>query len=215
MTWEWVDDDRLTISQRYDRLAGLIPLFEWLLFLPRGLRRKAVERLALRPGDRVLEVGCGTGRNFPYMHDTVGPAGTIHGADISPGMLRKANMLCDRRGWNNVSLRQVDAADFVAPQPLDGVLFSLSFNTIPHHRRVLHHVWQQLRPGGRLVIMDAKLPPGPGGQFILPFSVWLMKRTMLGNPYIQPWEDLKQIADMTHMEEFLLGSYYICHAIKS
>jgi SAM-dependent methyltransferase len=129
-------------------------------------------------------------------------------------MLHKANMLRDQHGWNNISLTQDDAADFSAPEQLDGVLFSLSYNTMPHHMKVLRQAWEQLRPGGRLVIMDAKLPPGPGGRLILPFSLWLMKWTVMGNPYIRPWEDLKQVAGEFDKEEFLVGSYYICHAVK-
>jgi ubiquinone/menaquinone biosynthesis C-methylase UbiE len=187
VTYAWVDIDQSAVSQRYDRLAGLIPFFEWLLFLPRGLRQKAVDRLAVRPGDRVLEVGCGTGRNFPYLYQAVRRSGHIYGVDLSTGMLCKANMLCDQHGWNNISLTQGDAADFSAPEPLDGVLFSLSYNTMPHHMKVLRQAWKQLCPGGRLVIMDAKLPPGLGGRLILPFILWLMKWTMLGNPYIRPW----------------------------
>ena len=70
-------------------------------------------------------------------------------------------------------------------------MFGLSYNTMPHHLAVLHDAWNQLRPGGRLVVMDAKLPPGLGGRLILPFSLWLMKRTMLGNPLIKPWEDVR------------------------
>ena len=92
--------------------------------------------------------------------------------------------------WHNIELNECDAADYVAPEPLDGVLFSLSYNTMPHHLAVLRKAWEQLRPGGRLVIMDAKVPPGPGGKLILPFSLWLMKHTMLGNPLIHPWEEL-------------------------
>jgi SAM-dependent methyltransferase len=111
-------------------------------------------------------------------------------------------------------LTQGDAADFDAPEQLDGVFFSLSYNTMPHHLKVLCQAWKQLRPGGRLVIMDAKLPPGLGGRLILPFSLWLMKRTMLGNPYIQPWEDLQQFDGEFDMQEFMFGSYYICHAVK-
>ena len=214
MAYEWVDFDQSAVSQRYDRLAGLIPFFEWLLFLPRGLRKKAVDRMALQPGDRVLEVGCGTGRNFGHLYKAVGASGTIYGVDLSGGMLRKAEMLRKQYGWNSISLTQADAADFSAPVQLDSVFFSLVYNTMPHHLDVLRRAWKQLRSGGRLVIMDAKVPAGPCGQLILPFSLWLMKRTLLGNPYIRPWEHLKQIAGEFEMEEFLLGSYYICRAVK-
>jgi ubiquinone/menaquinone biosynthesis C-methylase UbiE len=214
VTYEWVDCDRNFLVQRYDRIAGLIPFFEWLFFLPSGLRRNAVDRLKLRAGDSVLEVGCGTGRNLPFLHNAVGQTGRVYGVDLSPGMLSKAYDLKGRYGWDNVHLAHGDAVDYVAPEPLDGVLFSLSYNTMPHHCAVLHQVWKQLRPGGSLVIMDAKPPPGRGGEFILPFSVWLMKRTVLGNPYIQPWKDLATITEDFEMEEFLFGSYYICRGVN-
>lgn len=214
MAYQWVDCDRSLITQRYDRIARLIPFFEWLLFLPAGLRRKAVESINLKPGDRVLEIGCGTGRNFSFLRDAVGPTGGVYGVDLSAGMLQVARDFCDRNGWTNFHLTESDAGDYIAPQPLDGVLFSLSYNTIPHHRRVLQLAWKQLRPGGTLVIMDAKLPPGRGGQAILPFSVWLMKNTLLGNPYIKPWDDVSGLSNQFTMKEFLFGSYYICSATK-
>jgi SAM-dependent methyltransferase len=94
-------------------------------------------------------------------------------------------------------------------------MFGLSYNTMPHHLTVLREAWDQLRPGGRLVIMDAKLPPGLGGRLVLPFSLWLMKRTMLGNPLIKPWEDLARVAGSIEMEQFMFGSWYVCRAIKS
>jgi hypothetical protein len=79
---------------------------------------------------------------------------------------------------------------------------------------VLRHMWNQLRPGGRLVIMDAKVPPGWGGRFILPFSLWLMKHTMLGNPLVHPWEVLEEIAGDVEMNESMFSSYYICSTTK-
>jgi SAM-dependent methyltransferase len=94
------------------------------------------------------------------------------------------------------------------------VLFSLSYNTMPHHRAVLHKVWQQLRPGGCLVIMDGKLPPGFGGRLLAPLGVWVMKHTMLSNPFIQPWNELADVAADFDMREFLFRSYYICRGTK-
>jgi ubiquinone/menaquinone biosynthesis C-methylase UbiE len=210
----WVDLDRSTITGRYDRFAKIIPLFDWLFFMPARFREKAAERLQLKPGDRVLEIGCGTGRNLRPLQAAVGPAGTVYGVDISNGMLTEARELCARNRWSNVNLIQQDALEFAAPEPLDGVMFGLSYNTIPHHLAVLHHAWSLLRPGGRLVVMDAKLPPGLGGEMILPFSLWLMKRTMLGNPLIKPWDDVMRLAGSIEMEQFMFGSWYICAATK-
>ena len=206
--------DHHVICQRYNRIAAFIPFFEYAFFIPSGLRKRAVDRLKLRQGDRVLEVGCGTGRNFQFLRDAVGPEGRIYGVDLSEGMLRRARKLCQRRQWTNFVLIKADAADYASQELFDGALFSFSYNVMPHHRSVLRQVWKQLRPGGSLVIMDAKPPPGRGGEFILPFSVWLMKRTLLGNPYIKPWNDLAELAEDFAMEEFLFGSYYVARGTK-
>ncbi len=74
----WVDCDRATVKRRYDRLAKFIPLLDRLLFLPPGLRRRAVENLSLRAGERVLEIGCGTGIGLAYLSDAVGPGGRVY-----------------------------------------------------------------------------------------------------------------------------------------
>jgi demethylmenaquinone methyltransferase/2-methoxy-6-polyprenyl-1,4-benzoquinol methylase len=214
VAYEWVDCDRTFIAKRYDRLAGLIPFIDWLLFVPPRLRKNAVTRLELREGERVLEVGCGTGRNFPHLRKAVGPSGRVYGVDLSPGMLRKALELCHYQEWTNVDLVECDAVDYVVREPLDGVLFSFSYNTMPHHLAVLQHMWNQLRPGGRLVLMDSRLPSGRFGELILPFSVWLMRRTMLGNPHIKPWEHLQQLPGEFEMKELLFDAYYICRVVK-
>src|SRR5262249_57001058 len=178
------------------RIAGLIGVFDRLFFPPPHLRRRAAARLNLKPGNRVLEVGCGTGRNFPFLREAVGPSGKVYGVDLSTGMLRRARALCRREQWTNVELTHCDAIEYISCEPLDSILFGLCYNAMPHHLAVLHHAWTQLRPGGRIVN-------------------WLMKRTMLGNPFIKPWNDLAAIADHIEMEEFLFGSWYVCWATKS
>jgi demethylmenaquinone methyltransferase/2-methoxy-6-polyprenyl-1,4-benzoquinol methylase len=95
------------------------------------------------------------------LSDAVGPGGRVYGVDLSSGMLQRAQARCANERRRNVALYECDAADFVTPEPLDGVLFCLSYNTMPHHRTVLRRAWTALRPGGRPVIMDARLPSGP------------------------------------------------------
>lgn len=210
----WVDYDVPFVRRRYNRLARFFVFFEWLFLLPPGIRKKAVSRLELKPGDQVLEVGCGTGRNLTPLVQAVGAKGQVFGVDLSEGMLDEARKLCAKAGWRNVELIRSDAASYRMPVAIDGVIFSLSYAVIPHHREALHHAWEQLRPGGYLVIMDAKLPSNLAGKLLHPFVVWASKLTVLGNPDIRPWDELKELADNVEMEEISLGTYYICRARK-
>jgi SAM-dependent methyltransferase len=210
----WIDYDAPFVRQRYNRLARFFVFFEWLFLLPPGIRRKAVSRLELKPGSHVLEVGCGTGRNLAPLVQAVGPQGHVYGVDLSEGMLTEARKLRAQVGWSNVTLARSDAASYTPPVPVSGVLFSLSYAVIPNHREALAQAWNQLSPGGYLVIMDAKLPSNFVGKLLHPFVVWASRLTVLGNPDIRPWDELKELADDIEMEELSFGTYYICRARK-
>jgi demethylmenaquinone methyltransferase/2-methoxy-6-polyprenyl-1,4-benzoquinol methylase len=211
---KWVNYDISFVERRYNRLARFFVLFEWLFLLPRGIRSKAVSRLELQPGSRVLEVGCGTGRNLSPLLDAVGAEGRVYGVDLSEGMLAEARVLCAQAGWQNVTLIQSDAADYVLPEPVNGVIFSLSYAVIPHHEDALRHAWNQLRPRGYLVIMDARLPKGILGKLLHPFVVWTSRLTVLGNPDVRPWDELRKLTPDVDYEEAQFGTYYICRARK-
>jgi ubiquinone/menaquinone biosynthesis C-methylase UbiE len=75
------------ITRRYDRLARFYDVLEPLYLIHDGARRKAVQALDLSPGDTVLEIGCGTGRNLVHLVEAVGESGSVIGVDASPGML--------------------------------------------------------------------------------------------------------------------------------
>ena len=129
--YQWIDYDTAAITRRYDRIANLIPVFDLLFFLPRDLRKRAAAQLELRPGDAVLEIGCGTGNSLSYLHDAVGPTGHVFGIDISSGMLNRARKMGDARRWRNVDLHECNAAEFKAPMPLDAALFTLKHLVLP------------------------------------------------------------------------------------
>ncbi len=202
------------VRRRYDRLAPWYPVFEWILWLPRGIRERAVQLLDLDRGDRVLEVGCGTGRNLKFLHAAVGREGHLYGVDLSEGMLTRSRRLCRDRGWDNVTLAQANVLDYTPPEPVDAALFSLSYGVMKDRTRILEHVWSRLRPGGRLVILEARLRPGIAGRLHRPFVVPLMKATVLGDPDHDALGDLEALAGGIHVEERLFGTYFVCRGAK-
>lgn len=202
------------IRRRYDRLASIYPVFNLVFLLPPGIRRRAVKRLALAAGDKVLEVGCGTGRNLPHLVSAVGPEGRVFGVDCCERMLAKARKLCERNGWRNVTLSQQDAAEMVLPESVAGVLFSLCYSVMPKPRVALARAWKYLNPNGHVVIVDGKIAPGVLGKLTRPWVVFVSKATVLGDPDIQPWEDLKEFTPQIEMEEVSFGTYCICRGTK-
>lgn len=73
------------------------------------LRREAAAALDLDRGDTVVDLGCGTGANLPYLREAVGPTGAVVGVDLTRGMLDRARRLVDAAGWRNVHVVQGDA----------------------------------------------------------------------------------------------------------
>ena len=74
-----------------------------------SIRKRLATDLQLDPGETVVEMGCGTGANLPYLRERVGPSGTVVGVDITPGVLTHARDRVRRRGWSNVHVVRGDA----------------------------------------------------------------------------------------------------------
>jgi ubiquinone/menaquinone biosynthesis C-methylase UbiE len=199
------------ITGQYDRVARFYKVFEPLYLIFPVARRRAVAALGLKPGDTVLEVGAGTGRNFPYLVEAVGPSGSVIGVDASEGMLREARKLVERHGWSNVSLLQQDAAGLQVDREVDAVLFSLSYSAMPEPKRALAAAWERLRPDGRLAVMDAGLTETRLRPLLDPIARLLI-RLGPGNPYSRPWDDLAQYGQVA-IERFMF-IYYVCTVVK-
>lgn len=203
------------VRDRFDRIAGLYRFFELLYLVPAKLRPLAVERLALLPGDRALSVGCGQGRSLPLMAAAVGPAGHVTGVDLSARMLRYARERLQRNGIHTVSVIHGDIRNYRASAPLDAVLFSFSLTTFGDPNAVLQHVWEQLRPGGRLVVADAHVPPRAAFLLkpIMPLIHWFQEATVLGDPAMHPIEELGRLGPRVHVQRSR-GFYFIATVIK-
>lgn len=199
-------------SRQYDRVARFYSVLEPLYLIFPLARRRAVAALCLKPGDTVLEIGAGTGRNFPYLVNAVGPTGTVIGVDAAEGMLAEARKLIERRGWSNVQLLCQDATKLQLDRDVDGVLFSLSYSALPEPRPALAHAWEQLRPAGRVVVMDMGLTHRRWHRLLAPIARLLVKLGP-GDPYSDPWRDLVAYGDVD-TQRFLADFYYVSSVMK-
>ncbi len=201
------------VVARYDRIAPWYRYGEWTVLLAPGFRRRAVGRLGLKPGERVVEVGCGTGRNLPALREAVGSEGEVIGVDASPGMLAEAQKTISRRGWLNVKLIHGDAAKLTLEEPVDVAYFSLSYSVLPERGPALDAAWEAIRPGGSLAIMDAGIPASRLGRLLAP-AAEVVATVFPGDPYSEPWSDLARLSPSVQVERFQFDLYFICTARK-
>ncbi|MCH9728544.1 MAG: class I SAM-dependent methyltransferase [Actinomycetia bacterium] len=211
---------RLTQIERvysfWGRFAGLYAAQDPVTFMgrPGHIRGEAVEALGLRKGDGVLEVGCGTGRNFGPLERAIGTEGRLVGFDYSAEMLAAAGRLCRRRGWGNVSLVQGDAAELdLDEEGFDGVLAVLAMSAIPDHRQALKRCFELLRPGGVLSVCDAQLFEGPLA-VLNPLVRAIYTRWATWDPSKDLPSDMEDVFGNAEVAELNLGTFFIATAVK-
>ncbi len=141
-------------------------LFGELCFF--GRRNRAFTRLAelsrAGVGDRVLDVGCGTGYLTRRMAARVGPDGAVTGVDASPPVLEYAGRRKQRPGSAPCTYREGVAEALDLPDAsFDTVVTSLMLHHLPEDLRpaALREMRRVLRPGGRLLVVEFR-PPRSG-----------------------------------------------------
>ena len=139
-------------------------------------RAYAIGQLALKSGDTVLNLPCGTGQNFEYFQNYLNGTGLIIGIDLSEGMLEKAKQKVTDNHWNNIKIIKGDATQinkrwaanhFDSSVKIDAILCDLGLSGFPDWEQVIDDMLDLLEPNGRLVIMDWYIPkPTLRGAFI-------------------------------------------------
>ncbi|MDE1929760.1 MAG: methyltransferase domain-containing protein, partial [Burkholderiales bacterium] len=119
--------DRLAALRQYRQRAAV---YDWELVAFEPLRRAAIERLQLAPGDAVLDLGCGTGLSLAALHAGSGDAGDVVGVEQCPEMIAIARERVRRGLWRGVRLicAPVEAADLAAPA--DAALFHFTHDIL-------------------------------------------------------------------------------------
>lgn len=113
---------------------------------------KLLEMAAIAPGERILDVACGTGLvTFPAA-EAAGPKGYVLGTDISEKMVEAAKVLASRNETGQVEFRRMDAEDLtVETETFDLALCSLGLMYFPDPVSALKQMLSALNPGGRAV----------------------------------------------------------------
>jgi SAM-dependent methyltransferase len=115
-----------------------------------GLR--AIEALSPRPGETIVDIGCGTGQTVLQLADLVGPEGRVIGVDIAPLLLDLARERAS--GFGNVSFIEGDAAVLdLAGESIDAVFSRFGVMAFPDAAAAFSNFHRMLKPSGRLAFV--------------------------------------------------------------
>jgi ubiquinone/menaquinone biosynthesis C-methylase UbiE len=172
------------------------PVYDAASVVGEHVRHAAVVGLDARPGEVVVDVGCGTGLNLPSVSELVGEAGRVLAVEPNPQMLARARERMRRHGGPNVTFVRARADQLRAESCADAVLLCLVHDVVRSPDAVARVV-ALLRPGGRVVAAGPKWAPW----WALPVnaSAWLLNRPYVTSfeGFAEPWRHLgEQLPDL-------------------
>jgi ubiquinone/menaquinone biosynthesis C-methylase UbiE len=117
-------------------------------------RRRVLEEAGLRPGDRVLDYGCGPGGYIPDAAEMVGKSGKVYALDIHPLAIKRVQRIVKKRELTNVETTCSDCRTGLPDGSLDVVLMYDVFHILDHPQAVLTEMRRVLKPNGTLSLSD-------------------------------------------------------------
>ena len=204
--------DRSAALLQYRRRAGLYDA-ELAPFEP--IRAEAIHKLALRAGDAVLDVGCGTGLSFEQLQGRVGRHGRVIGVEQCPEMLAIARSRVEQHRWSNVDLLQESAAAAPLKGRADAALFHFTHDILRDADSIAH-VMAHLKPGAHVVATGLQWAPPwmwPTNGFVL---LAAMHSVTSFEGLGTPWDKLAPWLDGVQVDTAMMGGIYVlCGRVKA
>lgn len=160
------DSNKIKVATTYNYAADHFddaPLAFW-----DSSGRRTIERLALKSGSIVLDVGCGTGASAIPAAQAVGAEGKVIGVDLAEKLLEQARTKAAQHQLQNIEFRLGDMTDLGFPDNyFDAVISVFSIFFVPNMAELVQELWRMVKPGGKLAITTW------GHSFFEPvYSVW-------------------------------------------
>ncbi|MCA9233892.1 MAG: methyltransferase domain-containing protein [Planctomycetales bacterium] len=131
-------------------------------------RNEIVTRLGVKPGDRVADVGTGTGLFVEPFSAAAGPTGWVYALDIAPAFLARVGAMIDVRGLTNVTPVLAGQDDIrMPPESLDVVFICDTYHHFEYPKSSLDSIRRALKTGGQLVVIDFERIPGVSREWTL------------------------------------------------
>ena len=201
--------DHSAALAQYRRRAGVYDI-ELALFEP--VRQRAVERLALRTGEVVFDVGCGTGLSLPLLQPLVGAKGHIIGIEQSPEMITKARERVAQHRWRNVELIEASVEAAQITRRANAALFHFTHDIL-REPLAIANLLCHLRPGARVVACGLQWAP---------FWAWPVNLLVFGAARHSvtslaglgnPWSLLAKHLSGLQVEKVMAGGVFIASGI--
>ncbi|MEF8833059.1 MAG: methyltransferase domain-containing protein [Candidatus Thermoplasmatota archaeon] len=206
-----MDKSKEKVSDRYDSwrpFYDLIDRFPLISRPQRNWKRKAIQYLDLSTGDKVLDVGTGTGQILPLIADDM-PSGKLVGTDISEAMISHARKRVEDHPDVEISVMNDDIEDSKFPDDhFDKIIATFTFTTVPDFEKAASECARILDPEGHMIILDTGRPEN---KFALPlFYPMMFSAKIFGRTHID--REIKEVLSdhfqVKILEENLFGMVY-------
>lgn len=197
------------IASRYDSMMNKV-----FFGIDRKYRKIAVNEMELKEGDVVLDLGCGTGLNFEYIHEKIGKKGRIIGVDQCLEMLEQAKKKKLMHKWSNIELIQQDIQELKINEKFDAILCFCVLSLVNRHKDTIRTASTYLKENGKFVIFDVKEPKNPAKLF-LPLIKYIAKkfRSTEDDFTKRLWIDMMKYLKV-EVKEYFFGLFYLAKGVK-